>query len=169
QKKQVTTPPEKPTKKVHTEDQMEETAAPVTAPVEQEPYITTKLLSLDDIQKRWSEVLGEVKSNKLSLWSLIKDSEVIGWEDDTLTIEFHNGNSFHKKQAERRENLNLMQKALGDIFAYPFKLKFELNEMKDAVPEKLNDPKSKNGNSTQITNDPLIKSIFDTFEGEIIR
>ncbi|MFH1335264.1 MAG: DNA polymerase III subunit gamma/tau [Candidatus Zixiibacteriota bacterium] len=165
QKKQVTTPPEKPTQKVHREESKEES----TTPVEQEPYITTKLLSLDDIQQRWSEVLGEVKSNKLSLWSLIKDGEVVGWEDDTLTIEFRNGNSFHKKQAERRENLNLIQKALGDIFTQPFKLKFELNEMKDVTPEKPNDPKSKNGNSTRITNDPLIKSIFDNFEGEIIR
>jgi DNA polymerase-3 subunit gamma/tau len=165
QKKPSSIPPEKSTEKVNREDSLEEKIAPV----EQEPYITTKLLSLDDIQQRWSEVLGEVKSNKLSLWSLIKDGEVVGLEDDTLTIEFHNGNSFHKKQAERRENLNLMQKALGDVFAQPFKLKFELNELKDANSDKPNDAKSKNGSSPPIANDPLMKSIFDNFEGEIIR
>jgi len=169
QKKPATTSPEKPTTKGHPADSPEETTLPGATPVEQNLYIKTELLSLDQIQMRWSEVLGEVKSNKLSLWSLIKDGEVVGWEDDTLTIEFRNGNSFHKKQAERKENLNLIQKALGDIFTQPFKLKFELNEMKDATPDKPNDSKSKSGSSTQITNDPLIKSIFDNFEGEIIK
>jgi DNA polymerase-3 subunit gamma/tau len=164
-KKTSTSQPEKPTEKVNSEDSIEEK----TAPVEQESYVTTRLLSLDDIQQRWNEVLGEVKSNKLSLWSLIKDGEVVGLEDDTLTIEFHNGNSFHKKQAERRENLSLMQKALGDVFAQPFKLKFELNELKEVTPNKPDDQKSKSSNSAQITNDPLMKSIFDNFEGEIIR
>ncbi len=165
QKKPTTTKPEKSTKEVNPEDSIEEK----TAPVEQESYITTKLLSLDDIQQRWSEVLREVKNNKLSLWSLIKDGEVVGLEDDTLTIEFHNGNSFHKKQAERRENLSLMQNALGEVFAQPFKLKFELNEKKDANPGKPEDQKAKNNSLTPIANDPLIKSIFDSFEGEIIR
>jgi DNA polymerase-3 subunit gamma/tau len=163
--KSSTTPPETPTKEVNGEDSIEGK----TASVVQESYVITKLLSLDDIQQRWSEVLGEVKSNKLSLWSLIKDGEVVGLEDDTLTIEFHNGNSFHKKQAERRENLTLMQKALGEVFAQPFKLKFELNEQKDANSNKPNDQKSKNGSSIPIANDPLIKNIFDNFEGEIIR
>jgi DNA polymerase-3 subunit gamma/tau len=169
QKKPTTTSPEKPTTKGHPADSPKDTTAPSIDPAEQNSYIKTELLSLDNIQKRWNEVLGEVKSNKLSLWSLIKDGEVVGWEDDTLTIEFRNGNSFHKKQAERRENLNLIQKALGDIFVQPFKLKFELNEMKDATPDKPNDSKSKSDSSTRITNDPLMKSIFDNFEGEIIK
>ncbi len=162
-------PPEKPAMKKYSAYLQEETTAPSGAPAESDAFFKTELLSLGEIQKRWNEVLGEVKNNKLSLWSLIKDGEVVGLEDDTLTIEFNNGNSFHKKQAERKENLNLIQKALGNIFAQPFKLKFELNELKDASPDKPDDSKSRSGGPTQITNDPLIKSIFDNFEGEIIR
>lgn len=141
-----------------------------STPDDQNSYVKTEPLSLMGIQKRWNEVLGEIKTNKLSLWSLIKDGEVVGLEDDTLTIEFHNGGSFHKKQAERKENLNLIQKALGGIFAQPFKLKFELNEMKGVTSDKAGDLKSTgSANRDEIANDPLIKSIFDTFEGEIIR
>ena len=162
--------PEKPVMGKQSVDVQEETSAPSDTPAIQDSYIKTEVISLEDIQKRWNEVLGEVKNNKLSLWSLIKDGEVIGLEDDTLTIEFHNGNSFHKKQAERRENLNLIQKALGDLFTQPLKLKFELNQLKGSSPDESGNTKSNGGaGPTQIAEDPLVKSIFDNFEGEIIR
>ena len=127
----------------------------------------TEELSLKDIQRGWDEVLGKIKKTKLSLWSLLKEGEIMGLEDDILTVEFHNGRNFHKKQAERKENFNLIQKALGDVFDQWFKLKFELNEAKMS-----SSAKSGNVNSTaiqdEVTKDPLVKSILDTFEGEII-
>jgi len=138
--------------------------------VDQNSYVKTEPLSLEEIQKRWNDVLRGIKTSKLSLWSLIKEGEVVGLEDDILTVEFHNGGGFHKKQAERKENLNLIQKALGDVFAQPFKLRFELNEMKGATSNQTVDEKSHGStDNSQIANDPLMKSIFDTFEGEIIK
>jgi len=141
-----------------------------TTQVDQNSYVKTEPLCLEEIQKRWNDVLRGIKTSKLSLWSLIKEGEVVGLEDDILTVEFHNGGGFHKKQAERKENLNLIQKALGDVFAQPFKLKFELNEMKGATSNQTGEVKSTGGaDKNQIANDPLMKSIFDTFEGEIIK
>ena len=88
-------------------------------------------------------------------------------EDDTLTVEFHNGRNFHKKQAERKENFNLIQKTLGEIFDQPFRLKFELNEAKMSSSTKPGDSKSTTPQD-EAAKDPLVKSIMDTFEGEII-
>jgi len=124
-------------------------------------------LSLKDIQNRWADVLGKIKKTKLSLWSLLKEGEVMRLEDDTLTVEFHNGRNFHKKQAERKENFNLIQKALGEVFDQPFRLKFELNEAKMSSSAKPGDLKS-TASQDEVTKDPLVKSIMDTFEGEII-
>jgi len=124
-------------------------------------------LSLKDIQNRWAGVLGKIKKTKLSLWSLLKEGEVMRLEDDTLTVEFHNGRNFHKKQAERKENFNLIQKALGEVFDQPFRLKFELNEAKMSSSAKPGDLKS-TASQDEVTKDPLVKSIMDTFEGEII-
>ncbi len=124
-------------------------------------------LSLKDIQKRWDEVLGKIKETKLSLWSLLKEGEILGLEDDILTVEFHNGRNFHKKQAERKENFNLIQKALGEVFDPPFKLKFELNEAKMSSSAKSENLKSTEPQD-EVTKDPLVRSIMDTFEGEII-
>jgi len=127
----------------------------------------TEELSLKDIQNRWAEVLGKIKKTKLSLWSLLKEGEVMRLEDDTLTVEFHNGRNFHKKQAERKENFNLIKKTLGEVFDQPFRLKFELNEAKMSSSAKPGDSKS-TASQDEVTKDPLVKSILDTFEGEII-
>jgi DNA polymerase-3 subunit gamma/tau len=143
--------------------------SPISSSMEENPDIKTEPLSFEDIQKRWNDVLTGIKTNKLSLWSLIKEGKVVGLEDDTLTIEFHNGGNFHKKQAERKENLNLIQKALGEVFTRPFKLRFELNEMKEASSSNSGDINSTaRPSQNELRNDPLIKTIFDTFEGEII-
>ncbi len=120
--------------------------------------------SIEAIQKRWDEVLGKIKKRKMSLWSLLKDGEVMGLAQDTLTVEFHNGRTFHKRQAERKENFNLIQKTLGEVFDQPFKLKFELNEAKMPSSAKSGDVNPRD----EVAKDPLIKSIMDTFEGEII-
>jgi DNA polymerase-3 subunit gamma/tau len=129
--------------------------------------VTTKPLSLEQIQEGWNQVLGRIKKAKLSLWSLLKDGEIMQLADDTLTVEFHNGRNFHKKQAERKENFNLIQQALGDVFDHPPRLKFELNEAKMASSVGSEGAKA-DGPKGKMAKDPLVKSILDNFEGEII-
>jgi hypothetical protein len=137
-------------------------------------------ISLQGLKDRWNEVLGKIKKTKLSLWSLIKDGEVVSLEDDVITIEFHNGGAFHKKQAERKENLSLIQKAIEEVYGHSFKLKFELNPEKMIPSGNPNNSaysaggRSASGGKDQLNlseaakKDPLIKTIMDTFEGEII-
>jgi len=124
--------------------------------------------------------LEKIKKTKLSLWSLIKEGEIISFEDDTITVEFQNGRNFHKKQAEKKENLTLIRKVLEKIYGQSFKLKFELNPEK-MVPSGNQDDsnysaigRSGSGGKDQLNlseaakKDPLIKNIMDTFDGELI-
>jgi DNA polymerase-3 subunit gamma/tau len=132
-----------------------------------------EIISLQDLKNRWNEVLEKIKKSKLSLWSLIEDGEIISFEDGTITIEFQNGGKFHKKQAERKENLNLIQKALEGIYGQFFQLKYELNpEKRDPLGGQNNSNysagKDKLNLSEAAKKDPLIKNIMDTFEGEFI-
>ncbi len=149
------------TKSVKTEERAEQS---ISVGARNENLGRTNVLSPEDIQRTWGEVLKKIKKAKMSLWSLLKDGEVVGLAEDTLTVEFHNGRTFHKRQAERKENFNLIQKTLGEVFDQPFKLKFELNEAKMPSSAKSGDLSPKD----EVTKDPLIKSIMDTFEGEII-
>jgi DNA polymerase-3 subunit gamma/tau len=160
------------------ENHPDKSNSPVPAPQslkmvnkEEKPYVSSAKspdqateLSIEDIQKGWNETLGKIKKTKISLWSLLKDGEVMGFSDDMLTIEFHNGRNFHKKQAERKENFNLIQKTLGEVFEQPLGLKFELNEAR--IPDSTESGNSKGKDA--VTKDPLVKSIMDTFDGEII-
>jgi DNA polymerase-3 subunit gamma/tau len=137
-------------------------------------------ISLQNLKDRWNEVLEKIKKSKLSLWSLIKGGEIISLEDDTITIEFQNGRNFHKKQAEKKENLTLIQKALKEIYGQFFQLKFELNPEKmvssgdqnssihSAVSRSASGGKDQLNLSEAAKKDPLIKNIMDTFEGELI-
>jgi DNA polymerase-3 subunit gamma/tau len=137
-------------------------------PAQEDSYSTkTEQLSVDEIRRGWNQVLGKVKKTKLSLWSLLKEGEVLNLADDTLTIEFHNGRTFHKKQSERRENSDLIQKALGDVFSHPLRLKFELNEDKNPSSEVPGNAMP-SASLREAVKDPLVKSILDNFEGEII-
>jgi DNA polymerase-3 subunit gamma/tau len=141
---------------------------PSSSPLgEENPLIRTEALNLEDVRNRWNEVLGKIKKTKLSLWSLLKDGQIMGLADDTLTVEFHNGSSFHKKQAEKKENFNLIQNALGEVFDQPFRLEFQLNKAKISSSVDTDNSKSADAQN-EVKKDPLVKSIMDTFEGEII-
>ena len=128
-------------------------------------------ISLQGLKDRWNEILEKIKKTKLSLWSLIKDGEVVSWEDDVITIEFRNGGAFHKKQAERKENLSLIQKATEEVYGHSFRLKFELNPKKTSSLDGQSNStyyKDQFNLNEAAKKDPLIKTIMDTFEGEII-
>lgn len=130
-------------------------------------------ISLQNLKDRWNEVLEKIKKAKLSLWSLMKDGEIISFEDDSITMEFQNGRSFHKKQAEKKENLTLLQKALEEVYGQSFQFKFELNQEKMVSSGGQNNS-TYSGRKDQLNlsqaaqKDPLIKTIMDTFEGELI-
>ena len=127
-------------------------------------------ISLPNLRDRWDDVLEMVKKTKLSLWSLIKDGEIISCEDDTITIEFQNGRDFHKRVTEKKENLNLIQKALGEVYGQFFQLKFELNPEKTIPSGSQNNLTGKDrlNLSEAAKKDPMIRNIMDTFEGELI-
>jgi DNA polymerase-3 subunit gamma/tau len=146
---------------------VKEQAPSAAAACEDDYSMVTEPLSTDELQRKWGLVLGNIKKSKMSLWSLLKDGEILNLADDTLTVEFHNGRNFHKKQAERKENFNLIQKVLGDVFQQPLRVKFELNQDKTGAVDKPDDSQSGTARS-EAAKDPLVKSILDTFDGEII-
>ncbi len=160
-----------------------EKGGPVSEPSngERRTTLTEKeRISLSHLKDRWNEVLEKIKKTKLSLWSLIKDGEIISFDDETITIEFQNGRNFHKKQTEKTENLSLIQEVLEEIYGQIFQLKFELNPEKMAASDGQNNStnsavgRSASGGKDQLNlseaakKDPLIKTIMDTFEGELI-
>jgi DNA polymerase-3 subunit gamma/tau len=60
----------------------------------------------------WQEVLQEVKRSKISLYAFLQLAEVRFEEPSRLVIAFGPDCQFHKESVERRENLEILEKAL---------------------------------------------------------
>ena len=88
-----------------------------------------------------------------------------------IGIEFHNGRKFHKYQVERKENKKLIEEMLNEIYNFPLRLRFSLDENKNTPFKK---GKTGQGGKKKIDiekikqSDPIIKNILDNFQGDIV-
>jgi DNA polymerase-3 subunit gamma/tau len=133
---------------------------------------TEKLdLDLQKVKQGWEKVLAEVKRKKLSLWTCLVEGEPVEFDGRFIGIEFHNGRKFHKYQVERKENKKLIEEMLNEIYNFPLRLRFSLDEKKN-TPFKQG--KSGQGDKKKIDiekikqSDPIIKNILDNFQGDIL-
>jgi hypothetical protein len=128
-------------------------------------------LTFEDIKVGWDKVLGKVKKIKASLWPCLIEGQLVCLEEGMIKIEYPNGRQFHKQQVEKRENLKLIQKTLEEIYGLPLGIKFTLdtNKTTSSVNQKDLSTLKKTVDLEKIKEEePLIKSILENFEGEII-
>jgi DNA polymerase-3 subunit gamma/tau len=121
-------------------------------------------LSLENLRTGWSEVLSKVKGKKASLWSCLSQAEILSLDNGVLLLGFPNGNDFHKKQVEKRDNLKQIQEITSQIFQNDIRISFSLIDSLDHVMQK--SPVSK---KESIPHDiPGLKEILENLDGEII-
>lgn len=72
------------------------------------------LLKTEDVPQvdAWQEILKEVKRSKISLYAFLQLAEVRFEEPSRLVIAFGPDCQFHKESVERRENLEILEKAV---------------------------------------------------------
>ena len=135
-------------------------------PVTENP--TAKVdLNLESLLKVWEQVIDKIKEHNAPLGTFLKEGEVLELKGNLLTLEFARDRAFHKQQIEKRENLSLIEKALNEVYGQPLKLKLVLNSNK--VNHTPNKEKKKVDLEELAKNEPLVKNILETFEGEIIQ
>jgi len=77
----------------------------------------TKLnLSIEKIQERWNDVLDQVKKRKKSTQAFLMEGKPVQLEDNTLTILFREGCSFHKDKVSQIENQQTIEDVLKQLF-----------------------------------------------------
>lgn len=77
----------------------------------------TKLnLSIEEIQERWNDVLDQVKKRKKSTQAFLMEGKPVQLEDNTLTILFREGCSFHKDKVNQTENRQTIEDVLKQLF-----------------------------------------------------
>ncbi len=128
-------------------------------------------LSFEGVKDGWEKLLSRVKQKKLSLWTCLVEGEPVDFDGRNIAVEFHNGRRFHKFQVERRENKELIEEMLDQIYNFPLRLRFTLDEKKNA-PFKAGKPAPEQKKKIDIEkikeSDPVLKNILDNFQGDIL-
>jgi DNA polymerase-3 subunit gamma/tau len=89
-------------------------------------------VELEQLQEAWQRsVLAAVSEKSIPTASMLAEARPVALADDTLTIEFPQTASFHRKLAEEPKNANLLRDALNELTGHRLVLEFVLG---DAAP-----------------------------------
>jgi DNA polymerase-3 subunit gamma/tau len=81
-----------------------------------------------EIQERWNEILDEIKKHKKSTQAFLMEGRPFQLKDNTLTILFRTGCSFHKDKVSQMENRKTIEGALKHTFGIPLTIQSFMEE-----------------------------------------
>ena len=100
-------------------------------------------LSIEDIQGRWNDVLDQVKKLKKSTHAFLLEGKPVQFVENTLTILFREGCSFHRDKVNQTENRQTIENVLKQVFGNSLTLQnFMENEFQTEETTESNDQKS---------------------------
>ena len=116
-------------------------------------------LSIEEIQRRWTDVVEAMKKEKISLSHFLVGGMPGEIKDGVLSVVFTKEVSFHKERAEERENRDIIEKILHRVYGRKLKVKFIPGKGKvDTGPHQ----------PSQQSEDPVVKKIIDLFNAKIV-
>jgi DNA polymerase-3 subunit gamma/tau len=90
--------------------------------IEVETPVPKRDVSLDSI---WPQLLGALKSEKISVATYLAEGEPAGIEGNTAKISFPERHSFHRESLETPENRQLIQRHLVRLLGRDVRIEFE--------------------------------------------
>ena len=112
-------------------------------------------VSLDSIKENWHTIINNLEKIKMSVATYLSGGEPTKIEGKVLNVSFPRDHSLHKESLERRENKELIEKCISELFNTNLRLNFILSQ----------DLKHKPDNE----NIPFIRSALDVFKGRVIK
>jgi DNA polymerase-3 subunit gamma/tau len=112
-------------------------------------------ISLDSIKENWHTIINNLEKIKMSVASYLSGGEPTKIEGKVLNVSFPKDYSLHKESLERRENKEIIEKCISELFNTNLRLNFILSQ----------DLKHKPDNE----NIPFIRSALDVFKGRVIK
>jgi len=94
----------------------------------------------------------------------LSQAEIVSLDNGVLLLEFSNGNEFHKKHVEKKDNLKEIREIMSQVYQSDFRINFLLNQDKK-VPGQMGALPKRDLNLQDI---PGLKDIIDNLGGEII-
>ncbi|HEX9974782.1 MAG TPA: DNA polymerase III subunit gamma/tau [bacterium] len=122
-------------------------------------------ISIDIIKTQWSHIIEEIKKRKIALGSFLNEGWPENIEGNELIIAFGMENGFHISSINR--NRKSIEEIIREVVGFPLQIKC----MQAEVPL----TKSSNGSNGSSYVEklgqkiPLIKTIIDEFDGELVK
>jgi len=110
--------------------------------------------TIEDIKSAWQRIIDALTSIKISVATYLGEGDPLKIEKNVLVIGFPKNYSLHKESLEKKENRDIIEKALLDIVGAPLRVNFVLTQ-EEARQE--------------ISDHPIIKSVLQTFSGRVIK
>jgi DNA polymerase III subunit gamma/tau len=119
-------------------------------------------ISLETVKAHWQQLIDEMKKQKIAYGAFLEEGHPIKVENNTLTIAFGLENGFHISYLER--NYQDVEKIITKILGVPLKVKYL-----KAKPENSNTNQEKTSYADKVGEKiPLVKTIVEVFDGEIV-
>jgi DNA polymerase-3 subunit gamma/tau len=123
---------------------------------ESKPDSTVKnKISLDNINKKWDELIEDLSSERPSIGNVLSHCEVSRLTGNRLEIKLINGNNFNLRTLEK--NKNIIEKYFEKIYNMPIKTVFL--KTKSDLPKKEKDVNK---------NNKTAEKLIELFDGEIL-
>ncbi|MBU0504028.1 MAG: DNA polymerase III subunit gamma/tau [Candidatus Omnitrophica bacterium] len=121
-------------------------------PIRHDPL---KVVPLESIKEVWQNIISEIGKIKMSAATYLNEVDLVGIQDNILTLCFPKNCSFHKESMEAKENKDTIERKLSDLFKTNIRVIFTLSkEEKHAVDSHEH---------------PAVKSALDMFNGRVIK
>lgn len=123
-------------------------------------------LSVQNIKRRWQDIVARVKKDKITVGAFLEEGVVIGFEHNCIEIGFAVTNGFHIDSIMRAKDM--VQKAMQEVLDSPVDFKC----IKKDLPNNQPMVESKKDRMDRLIamgeTDPVIKKIVDDFDVEIV-
>lgn len=129
-----------------------QTAVAEAALLSREPAVT---VSLDAIKESWHEVVQNMSKVKIFMANYLKEGMPSKIQNSLLYVTFHKNHSLYKETLEKKENREMVEKAIAETLHEPLKVHFVLSQ-----EEKAHDG---------AVDHPVVQSALDMFNARLIR
>ncbi len=144
--------PEKP-KSAEAEQKIEKPPPPAATPGE-----ATQQLTLEVIVGQWNDLIAKVQEAQPTLGIFLKSAKLIAFEGTVLHIAFSCSDRFPMAQVS--DNREAVEKFCAELWGQSIRL-----QCKEEQPDAESLPQKKTGAAEA---DPTVKSVLDTFDGELV-
>jgi hypothetical protein len=91
-------------------------------------------LGLSDLKQLWQQsIIPAVRERSIPTGSVFTETQVVGLEGDTLTLEFPTSASFHLKLAAEPKHAGVVGRVLEEVVGRPLRLSCRLAEQPEPI------------------------------------